>query len=229
MKRCRTKVLIADDHALLREAMRNVLDREDDIEIVGEACDGEEAVRLSSDLQPDIAILDIVMPKLNGIEASKEIKKVSPGTAILVLSAYDDYHYVLGLLEAGATGYLLKSARGQDVVDAIRAVRAGESVLHPSIIAKLLKRAMGMPGEVSRVNSKEGVTEREMEVLKLAATGMSNEEIANRLCVTVRTVKAHVSSIFAKMNVASRTEAVLKAVREGWIELDQAGDPSETP
>lgn len=218
----KTRVLIADDHALLRESMRNLLDRQDDMEVVGEACDGEEAVRLSAQLKPDIAVMDIVMPKLNGIEASKEIKKVSPSTAILILTAYDDPQYVMGLLEAGAAGYLLKSARGRDVVAAIRAVREGESVLHPSIIAMLLKRAIGTPTLGSKVRSKENLSEREIEVLRLAATGMSNKEIAEKLSVTVRTVKAHVSNVFAKMDVASRTEAILKAMREGWLELDKA-------
>lgn len=218
----KTRVLIADDHALLRESMRNLLDRQDDMEVVGEACDGEEAVRLSAQLKPDIAVMDIVMPKLNGIEASKEIKKVSPSTAILILTAYDDPQYVMGLLEAGAAGYLLKSARGRDVVAAIRAVREGESVLHPSIIAMLLKRAIGTPTLGTKVRSKENLSEREIEVLRLAATGMSNKEIAEKLSVTVRTVKAHVSNVFAKMDVASRTEAILKAMREGWLELDKA-------
>ncbi len=214
------KVLIADDHALLRESMRNLIDGQEDMEVVGEASNGEEAVLLSRDLKPDIAVMDIVMPKLSGIEASKGIKKVSPGTAILILTAYDDVQYVLGLLEAGAAGYLLKSARGHDVVAAIRAVRAGESVLHPSIITKLLKRETGPPTESDRSRSKENLSDREFEVLKLAATGMSNKEIAERLSVTVRTVKAHLSNVFAKMSVASRTEAILAAVREGWLQLE---------
>jgi DNA-binding NarL/FixJ family response regulator len=218
----KTTILIADDHALLRESMRNLLDRQDDMEVVGEACDGEEAVKLASKLKPDIAVMDIVMPRLNGIEASKEIKRVSPSTAILILTAYDDAQYVMGLLEAGAAGYLLKSARGRDVVAAIRAVREGESVLHPSIIAMLLKRAMTMPAEDNKVKSKENLTEREVEVLKLAAMGLSNKEIAEKLSVTVRTVKAHISNVFDKMDVASRTEAILKAMREGWLELDRA-------
>lgn len=215
------KVLIADDHTMLRESMRNVIGSQDDMEVVGEACDGEEAVRISSDLKPDIAVMDIVMPKLNGIEASKEIKKTSPGTAILILTAYDDIQYVLGLLEAGAAGYLLKSARGHDVVAAIRAVRAGESVLHPSIITKLLQRETSTSIERDGSRWRENLSEREFEVLRLAAASMSNKEIAQKLSVTVRTVKAHLSNIFAKMNVASRTEAILTAVREGWLELDQ--------
>lgn len=225
----KTRVLIADDHALLRESMRNLLDRQEDMEVVGEAADGEEAVKLSLKTKPDIAVLDIVMPRLNGIEASKEIKKVSAGTAIIILTAYDDPQYVLGLLEAGAAGYLLKSARGRDVVAAIRAVREGESVLHPSIIAMLLKRAMGLQVNESKPKSKESLTEREIEVLKLAAQGMSNKEIAENLSVTVRTVKAHISNLFAKMDVASRTEAILKAVREGWLDLDETphGNDSE--
>jgi DNA-binding NarL/FixJ family response regulator len=216
----RIKVLIADDHTLLRESMRNLIDCQDDMEVMGEASDGEEAIAMSQRLKPDIAVMDIVMPKLSGIEASKEIKKVSPGTAILILTAYDDIQYVLGLLEAGASGYLLKSARGQDVLAAIRAVRAGESVLHPSIITKLLKREPWTQADGARSRPRESLSGRELEVLNLAATGMSNKEIAEKLSVTVRTVKAHLSNVFAKMNVASRTEAILAAVREGWLELD---------
>ena len=208
--------------------MRNILDRQHDIEVVGEAADGEEAVRLVSQLRPDMAIMDIVMPNLNGIEATKEIKKISPGTAVLILTAYDDPNYVVGLLQAGASGYLLKSSRGRDVVAAIRTVKAGESVLHPSIIATLLRRAVTMSAEDAVIKLKENLTEREVEVLKLAATGMSNKEIARDLSVTLRTAKAHLSSIFTKMNVASRTEAILKAVREGWLNLDKRVDDNKT-
>jgi len=215
----RTKVLIADDHTLLRESMRNLIDSQTDMEVVAEACDGEEAIRLSSEFKPEIAVLDIVMPKLNGIEASKEIKEISPGTAILILTAYDDVQYVLGLLEAGAAGYLLKSARGNDIIAAIRAVRSGESVLHPSITAKLLERAMSF--ESGNSKRQGNLSDREIEVLRLAATGMSNKEIAEQLFVTVRTIKAHISNIFIKMHVASRTEAILKGMKEGWLELEK--------
>jgi DNA-binding NarL/FixJ family response regulator len=132
---------------MLREALHQALDGEEDMEIVAEAGDGEEAVKLTSELEPDIVIMDIVMPKLNGIEATKKIKEVIPNTAVLILTAYNDEEYILGLLDAGAAGYLLKSARGRDLVEAVRAIQAGESVLHPNIIAKLLKRAMTGPVE----------------------------------------------------------------------------------
>jgi len=213
------RVLLADDHSLLREAMRNCIDHEEDMEVVGEAGDGEEAVRLCSDLNPDIVIMDIVMPKLNGIEASKQIKEMNPAVAVLILTAYDDDRYILGLLEAGAAGYLLKSARGRTVVEAVRTISRGESVLHPTVIAKLLKHALRT--EVSPEESRYGdlLSAREMEIMKLAARGMSNKDIAEELCLTVRTVKAHLSNIFSKLGVASRTEAILKGLREGWLSL----------
>jgi NarL family two-component system response regulator LiaR len=217
------RIVIADDHPLLREAIRNALEQHEDMEVVGEAINGEEAVKLSSELKPDIVIMDIVMPKITGIEATKQIRQESPTTAVLILTAYDDDRYVIGLLEAGAAGYLLKSARGQVLVDAVRTVFAGESVLHPAIIAKVLKYGLQMKSTertVSKYASEKQLTERELEVLKLAAKGMSNKNIAEKLFLTVRTVKAHLSNIFSKLDVASRTEAIVKGVREGWLNLD---------
>lgn len=213
------RIVIADDHPLLREAMRNAFEQQEDMEVVGEAGDGEEAVKLSSELKPDIVIMDIVMPNLSGIEATKQIRKISPTTAVLILTAYDDDRYVIGLLEAGAAGYLLKSARGQVLVEAVRTVYEGESVLHPTIIAKVLKYGVRMPSGGER-KTEEQLSDRELEVLKLAAKGMSNRDIAEELFLTVRTVKAHLSNIFNKMDVASRTEAIVKGVREGWFTLD---------
>ena len=218
------RILIADDHPLLREAMRNAFEQQEDMEVVAEAGDGEEAVRLTAELKPDIAIMDIVMPKLSGIEATRQIRKVSPDTAVLTLTAYDDDRYVIGLLEAGAAGYLLKSARSQALIDAVRTVHAGESVLHPSIIAKALRYGVRMQAEADEHKAEEQLTDREIEVLKLAAKGISNKEIANELFLSVRTVKAHLSSIFDKLGVASRTEAVVKGVREGWLPLPNISD-----
>ena len=226
MKSIKTKirVVIADDHPLLREAMRNVMEQHEDMEVLGEACDGEEAVKLSSELKPDVVVMDVVMPKLNGIEATRQIRKISPTTAVLVLTAYDDDRYVIGLLEAGAAGYLLKSARGEALVKAIRAVLAGELVLHPAIIAKILKYGVKIAVEGGKPKMEEQLSDREMEILKLAARGMSNKDIAKKLFLSIRTVKAHLSNIFNKMGVASRTEAIVKGVREGWLTLEDMSD-----
>jgi len=215
-------ILIADDHPLLREALRHALDREKDLEVIAEAGDGEEAVRLASELKPDVVVMDIVMPKLNGIEATKKIKEIAPNIAILILTAYDDEEYVLGLLDAGAAGYLLKSARGRDLVEAIRAIRSGESVLHPNIIAKLLKRAMTAPVEEHKHT--ELFSERELQILKLVALGSSNKGIAGKLFLSERTVKAHLTNIFNKLNVASRSEAIVKGLKWELVTLEDSAD-----
>jgi len=215
----KVRVLIADDHPLLREALRNTFDQYEDIEVVAEAADGEEAVRMATELKPDVAVLDIVMPKVSGIEAIRQIRQRSPKTAVLILSAYDDDRYVVGLLEAGAAGYLLKSARGQALAEAVRTVYAGESVLHPAIIAKMLRYSSQAEGAATHKNE-ENLSDRELEVLKLAARGLSNKDIAAELALSPRTIKAHLSNIFDKMKVASRTEAIVKGVRQGWLSLE---------
>jgi len=214
------RILIADDHTLVREGTRQRLEREEDFEVVGEAGDGEEAVRLASQLKPDVAIMDVAMPNLNGIEATKRIKASRPATAILVLSAYDNDQYIYAALEAGANGYLLKNARGQQLVDAIRDVKAGEVVLDPHVARKVVQWFSSL----SRGERVEGlpdyVSDRELDVLKLAAKGMSNKEIAAELSLSVRTVQSHLGNIFDKLGVSSRTEAVLRAIKEGWISLE---------
>ena len=215
-------VLIADDHPLVREALHRALEGEEDIEVVAEVGDGEEAVKFASELKPNVAVMDIVMPKLNGIEATRKIKEIAPDTAILILTAYDDDEYVLGLLDAGAAGYLLKSARGRDLVGAIRAIRSGESVLHPKIIAKLLKRATIAPAGGHKAS--ELLSERESEILKLVTSGMSNKEIAEKLFLSQRTIKAHLTNIFNKLNVASRSEAIVKGLQWGLVTLENTED-----
>lgn len=173
-----------------------------------------------AELKPDVVLMDIVMPKLSGVEATKLIKQASPATAILVLTAYSDIRYILGLLEAGACGYLLKSARGHEIIGAIHAVRSGDSVLDPVITRKLLERAMGSASGADESKARGLLSHREIEVLRLAASGMSNKDIAKQLFLTVRTVKAHLANIFNKMGVCCRTEAIVKGLREGYIALD---------
>lgn len=212
-------ILLADDHAVLREGMRRLLEQHKDMVVLAEAADGEQAVKLVADILPNVVLMDIVMPGLNGVEATKLIKKQNPGTAVLILTAYEDERYILGLLEAGVAGYLLKSATGEEIVKAIRAVHAGESVLHPSVMAKLLARAARSFTELIPQPGKSELTEREMSVLQLAARGMSNKEIAQQLNLAMPTIKAHLVNIFNKMGVASRTEAVLLALKKGWVRL----------
>ncbi len=191
------------------------------MEVVGEAGDGEEAVNLATSLKPDVAIVDVSMPKMDGIEATRKIKAACPSINVLILSAYDDDQFIFSLLEAGAAGYLLKSIRSRELLDAIRAVYSGESVLHPSIARKVLNRFVSTSDRPTETKEPLGVlSDREMEVLKLAAKGFSNQDIAEKLCLSIRTVQGHLGHIFNKLQVSSRTEAVVRALKEGWVTLD---------
>ena len=214
------KILLADDHTVVRQGTRELLEREEDLEVVAEAGDGEEAVRLVAREHPDVVIMDISMPKLNGIEATRQIKASLPGTAVLVLTAYDNDQYIFALLEAGAAGYLLKDVHAEELIKAVRAVHAGESVLHPAIARKVINRFAPAASKRAEESVQESLTEREMQVLKLAAKGMTNQEIAQELTLSVRTVQTHLSNIFGKMQVGSRTEAVLQGLKKGWLVLD---------
>ena len=221
------RIVLVDDHAILRQGLRRLLEDEPDLEVVGEAGNGLEAVAVARALAPDLVLMEAVMPRLNGIEAAKQIKQSNPATAILALSAYDDDRYVLGLLEAGAAGYLLKSSTAQELVHAIRAVHAGEAVLHPAVAGRLLSRAAHPQARVTSGHGNEFLTEREIEVLRCAAKGLSNKQIAGQLVLSVPTVKAHLVNIFNKMGVSSRTEAVMQALNQGWVEMDAvAGEPA---
>jgi len=215
------KILLAEDHIVVREGTKKLLESQDDFQVVGEAANGEEAVELAKKLRPDVVIMDIAMPKLSGIEATKQIKALYPGIAILVLTGYDNDEYVFALIEAGAAGYLLKEASGDELIDAIRLVVEGEPVLHPRIIRKILDRLRTPVADDAEPISAESLTAREMEVLGLASRGMSNAEIADSLYLSVRTVQAHLRSIFNKLGVGSRSEAIVYALKRGWLSLEQ--------
>jgi DNA-binding NarL/FixJ family response regulator len=212
------RIVIADDHAVVRKGTRQILEEEPDFKVVGEAANGEEAVNLVQELKPDIAIVDINMPVMDGIEATKRIKTISPGTAVLILSAYDNDEFVFILLEAGAAGYLLKDVSGKDIISAIRAIRRGESVLHPIIARKVMNHFLPISNGKKEVEKILG--DREMEVLKLASNALSNQEIADKLGLSLHTVEAHMRHIFSKLQVSSRTEAVLYGLRQGWVSLN---------
>ena len=214
------KVLLADDHAVVRQGTRELLEQQEDLEVVAEASDGQEAVQLALKERPDVVVMDFAMPKLNGIEATRQIKAVAPNIAVLVLTAYDSEQYIFAFLAAGAAGYLLKDVSVDQLVRAIRSVHAGESILHPAITRKVINR-FARPEESHRApTGPETITERELEVLKLAARGLSNRDIALQLGISVRTVQTHLSNVFNKMGVGSRTEAVMLGLRQGIITLE---------
>jgi DNA-binding NarL/FixJ family response regulator len=213
-------ILLADDHAVVREGTKELLEREADLEVIAEASDGREAVQLAIRERPDVVVMDFSMPQLNGIEATRQIKAVAPGVAVLVLTAYDSDQYIIGFLEAGAAGYLLKDVHIDEVIKAIRAVHAGESVLHPAVARRVIDRFVLPAEKRSAPDALDELTERERDVLKLAAKGMSNRGIASELVISVRTVQTHLNNVFGKLGVGSRTEAVIYALRKGWITLE---------
>lgn len=214
------RVVLVEDHLVVRQSLRQFLNNAGDLEVVGEAGDGKEGVRVATELKPDVIIMDVAMPNVNGIEATRRIKQLCPSSAVLALTAYDYDQYVFALLEAGAAGYLLKDVSGSELVDAIRAVHRGDSVLHPTIAHKVLERFKQLALKSGKEYNSGLLTEREIEVLKRAAKGMSNKDIAKELFVSVRTIETYLGSIFNKLGVASRTEAVVHALKEGWFALD---------
>jgi two-component system, NarL family, response regulator LiaR len=215
------RILLAEDHKVVREGTRRLLESQPDFEVVGEASDGVEAVELAKKLKPEIIIMDVSMPRLNGIEATRQIKAIYPNIAILPLTGYDDDEYVFALLEAGAAGYLLKDSSGEELIEAIRQVMTGEPVLHPKIMKKVLNRLRSPVEEQSTQTAGEVLSDRETEVLRLAAQGMSNMEIADSLTLSVRTVQTHLRSIFNKLGVGSRSEAIVFGLKKGWLTLEE--------
>ncbi len=216
------RILLADDHIMVREGTRKILEREPDLKVVAEAGDGREMIALAEQERPDVLIVDISMPVMNGIEATRVVKRALPQAAVLVLTAYDDDQYVFAILEAGAAGYLLKNIRSSELIDAVRKVHEGESVLHPSIARKVLRRVTR--ADTQETAEVEALSERELAVLRLAARGLSNREIADKLVLSPRTVQAHMANIFGKLRVGSRTEAVMSGLRRGWLTLEDINE-----
>lgn len=208
------RVVLADDHAMVRQGIRQFLEEEGDIAVIAEAADGQEALRLLGQHRPDVAILDVQMPGLTGIEVTREVRNRYPEMRILVLTAYDDDPYVFALLRAGADGYILKSAKAEDLIRAVRSVAAGQTALSPEIARKVVQQ---MTTSVAGPAQAEPLTDREIEVLHLTARGMTNKEIGRELNISARTVQGHLANIYGKLGVFSRTEAVTEALRRGWI------------
>jgi len=221
------KVIIADDHGLFREMLLHTLSEEEDIEVVGEAIDGREAIELTRKMKPDILLLDIAMPRMDGIEATKILSRECPLTRIVILTANDDDDFVFKLIKAGATGYLLKDTSTDEVLSAIRSANTGESVVQPRVASKILKEFARLMDEKERDPAGEKklrlkvLTNRELEVVKLVGKGLNNREIANKLFISGTTVKSHVANAMHKLNLRDRVELVLFTVQAGIVNEDE--------
>lgn len=211
------RVLLADDHAVVRKGVRDFLQEDETLHVIGEANDGEEALSLIQRDAPDVAVFDIQMPRLNGLDATRRVKKEFPNVHVLILTAYDDDPYLFAALQAGASGYLLKTSSAEELLHAVHAVAEGETALSPAIAKKLVRRAAGHSEQEDII---EPLTERELDVLRLAAQGLGNKQIGATLNISDRTVQGHLANIYAKVHVSTRTEAVLFAVRQKWMGLE---------
>lgn len=217
------RVLIADDHRVVREGLGAILKTKSDIDVVGEATNGIEAVQAAKSLKPDVILMDISMPQMDGVEATRAIKKERPQIGIVALTMHDDDPTIFALVRAGVNGYLLKDSDSVDIVKAIRAIYKGESMIHPSIAKKILHE-LSQKEERKKEEEPAGahrLSAREVDVLQRVATGKTNKEIAGDLTLSEKTIKNHVRNIFHKMQVFDRTEAAIKGIREGIIHLDQ--------
>ena len=214
---------MAEDHILVREGIRRLIQGEDDMEIVGEAGDGEEAFQLVAQTKPDIVLMDIAMPKVNGIKATRRIKESHPSVSVLILTAYDSEEFISAFVEAGAAGYLLKNVQGRELLNSIRAVYGGESVLHSTIATRIFSQFQPQVRKPASSKENQILTQRELEVLELGMRGLSNSKIARELSLGIRTVQTHWRNIFNKLGVSSRTEAIIYGLRKGWITLEKGG------
>lgn len=212
------KVLIADDHPVVRRGLANLLEGEQDIEVVGQAGNGVEALELARDRKPDVVLIDLRMPEMDGVEAIRRIRSENQAVRFIILTTYDNEEWVFEGIRAGARGYLLKDSEPDEFVSAIRAIMRGESLIEPVVATRLLDRF----SELANKEAGKGIdapTERELEVLRLMARGASNSEIADELIITSKTVKTHVAHLLGKLQAKNRTEAVTEAARRGWIRL----------
>ncbi|MBC8162616.1 MAG: response regulator transcription factor [Roseiflexaceae bacterium] len=210
-------VLIIDDHRVVRQGLHDFLELQEDIEVVGEAASGEEGVRMARELLPDVALQDLVLPGIDGVEATRQIKMVSPSTRVIVLTSFADGDKVFPAIKAGAISYLLKDVQPDELARAIRAAQRNEAVLHPEVAGKLMQEFNApRPAE----NQVEQLTEREMDVLRLIARGKSNKEIADALIISEKTVKTHVSNILSKLHLADRTQAAIYALRQRLVPME---------
>lgn len=212
------KILIADDHVIVREGVRLILAKERDLEVIGEAGDGRQALDLVDRLHPDVVIMDLSMPGMGGIEATKHVKERHPAVNVLALTMHEDESYVFQLLRAGASGYVLKRAAAQDLVQAVRAAARGEAFLYPSITRKVLDDYLKRVEQGEERERYDGLTEREREVLTLIAQGLTNQQIAQKLYISIKTVQTHRAHILEKLGLHDRTELVRYAIRKGLIE-----------
>lgn len=216
----RIRVLIADDHALLREGLRRVLESEPDIEIVGEAADGADVIEKCRTLRPDVVLMDVSMPKVDGLEATRIICRELPETKVIVLTVHDDQAYVAQLIQAGAKGYLLKDVEPDSLAQALRRVQLGEPFLQPSLMARLIERLQEQAAAYEPASEREPhpvLTAREHEVLQLIVQGKTNREIADTLVISEKTVKNHVTNILKKLNLSDRTQAAVYAIRHKLV------------
>ena len=207
------RILLADDHNIVRAGIRQLLEAAPDLQVIAEAGDGEEAETLIEKQKPDVAVLDIQMPKASGIEVTRWVRSHFPEVGVLILTAYNDDPYVMAVLQAGANGYVLKTAKADELIQAVRDVDEGKSALDPAITRKLMNSLFKQPQPVTS----EPLTDRELDVLRLAAKGFTNKAIGIQLAISDRTVQGHLAHIFDKMQATSRTEAVMRAVSLGWI------------
>jgi NarL family two-component system response regulator LiaR len=211
-------VIIVDDHQLVRQGVRAFLEKQPDIAVVGEAASGEEALRLAAECVPDVTLMDLVMPDMDGVETTRRLKQISPGSQVIILTSYHDDEHIFPAIRAGALSYILKDVGSGELAEIVRKAARGEAVMHPHVAARVMQELRASPRSNTLFSSE--LSERELEVLRLIAEGCSNTEIAERLVISEHTVKRHVSNILSKLHLADRTQAAVYAWREGVVEKD---------